>query len=1060
MAVTEAEVKRLLADATGKRLHATRLASLERLRGHLASEARKSAAMTAAIDGLVAIAIDLKQPIDVRVRAAEILAQQIDLDALRLRFRQWPETWTARFRVVARDGAMPAAARLLAVSTIEARVLEERGLEEAATGLFVELLSGTHEPFSIRSLCLQALAVMHRATPSFFADERRIGGLVTSPLPKADVWSDLTAEEKTLTAALLEPNALADAIARKPNALEAASLHVQWDPSSARLFAERVRKLPFDREVEARHAVLLRAAIDYERAQGALSLEWVAPAIVEVALAAAKVALTHEVTAVFDEHVRLWSELFRDGARGLAERLCAAIREDDVALPWIALHALAPVAPELAAEGNQRALALLRSAKKVPRLDVLIGLVVPELAIDLQENGLLPAIDLPTDDEHARLYRDESSLARRVRIADLAKSIADVDDRFLVALSVLPDLVRWLPTELARFESLLRAALDTLGKRNDRKLRGPGHFAASGGPKLAFDAMLRCLEAVESVAGHRPVVRVPLADFARQASIHGLPALALAPFAGDEPALRAFWSALVRAHNLPLEKRVDAWRALDELTWPEQEDELGELAEEILLRVDDSEMNAYLVEPFRRRWPVRFATIAARLRISVPPISRISVAARDALAAAVSAEETLATIEAGDPIDKVLGALLLVRGVIARRPDLRARAQQAIAKRVTDYRVYDATTVAAAAFAEQVALFEEDAAHTLARALETAEPRAADLARRFAVAATSPMKQVALAELERGLTKLLGRRSRASIEAELGAYCETIALLGEAQRLRDRLRRVVTDRAAPAGARYAAFAVLEAAQSVDREALLDAAVAMFFDDGEDAAFRALLGGVVTIGKPQAFVDIVDMNLQPWVVRRPEHARLPANSLPANMPMSWLIATLASAEHDEPIQRAAAEIATRIAPAKNWEWGRARAHWLTLVKGQEDAVRRGLRCEGGSVTPDAAKLLAFFGELDDIDALARVAGLAWTEETLADNVFWRPAGKPPAFGRHSYLEPWLEAGFGTQDRYRIMSLAYASLAEHAEGGDASRYAYEAFLLDPGSARASEVMAKFG
>jgi hypothetical protein len=180
-------------------------------------------------------------------------------------------------------------------------------------------------------------------------------------------------------------------------------------------------------------------------------------------------------------------------------------------------------------------------------------------------------------------------------------------------------------------------------------------------------------------------------------------------------------------------------------------------------------------------------------------------------------------------------------------------------------------------------------------------------------------------------------------------------------------------------------------------------------------------------------------------------------------MSWLIETLTTAEHDEPLGRAAAEIATRIVPAKHWEWARAKTHFLSLVKGREEAVRRGLRdAVGGSL--DAGKLLALFGEYDDTAALATPAGKGWIpteqESSLADNVFWRPAGKSPAFGRYSYLEPWLEAGFGTQDRYRILSLAYADLADRAEGGDASRYAYEAFVLDPGSARASEAMSKYG
>lgn len=1047
MAVTEAEVKRLLADATGKRLHATRLASLERLRGHLATEARKSAAVSAGIDGLLTIATDPKQPPDVRVLAADIVGKEIDLDTLKERFHAWPKAWTGHLRVLVRDPEMPEATRMLAIRVIEARFLEEPGLEEKATGIFIEILSGAKEPLALRLACLHALADMHRGAPSFFADERRIGGLVTAPLPRSDVWIELSPEEKELAAALVDPVALAQVIDKRRSALEAASLHVQFDPSSAKLLAERVRVLPFDREVESRHAALLRTAVEYDRSQGVLSLDWVAPGIVEVAIAAAKQALQYEQRPSIEEHLRIWVDLFRDGGRGLAERLLDRIREDDFVLPWIALHALRSAAPDVAAAGDHKALVLLRKKPKLSRLDVLVGLVVPELASDLQENGYLPAVDVPTEEELAKLYRDEAeALPRRVRIVDLARHIAEVDDRFLVALNLLPDVIKWLPIELSRFEPLLRASLDIIGSRTDRRLRA--------GAKLPFDAMLRALEAVK-------VSPVPLVDFARQASIHGLPGSALAPFAGNEPKLRAFWAALVRSQNLPIEKRLDAWRALDAMSWPEKEEELGELAEEILVRTDDSEMNATLVEPFRRRWPVRFATIASRLRISVPPISRISTGARDALAVAVSADETLATIETGQSIEKVLGALALVGGVIARRPDLRERAQKALAKRVMDERV------AAAAFDEQVALFEADAARTLAHALEHPETMtyATELARRFAEAATAPMKREALTEIERGMTRLLGRSSRSSsrVEAMLGAYCETMALLGDAARLRDRLRRVMGDRSANASARYAAFAVLEAARDVDREALIDAAVSMFFDPTEDPALRALLGGVVTIAKPQAFLDLVDMNRQPWIVLLPEHAYLPANSLPGNMPMAWLVATLSFAQHDEPLGRAAAEIATRIAPAKSWEWPKARAHFLGLVKGNEDAIRRNLR-DAVPASIDAAKLLALFGELDDADILASAAGRAWIppdqESSLADTVFWRPAGKAPAFGRYSYLEPWLEAGFGTQDRYRIMSSAYAELAHHAEGGDASRYAYEAFLLDPGSTKASEAMSKFG
>jgi hypothetical protein len=1039
MAVTEAEVKRLLADATGKRLHATRLASLERLRTHLEQEPRKNVSVTAAIDGLLAIAVEAKQPSDVRIRAAEILGQQIDLDAVRARFRTWPDGWTARVRYIARDQAMSDASRLLSIRTIEARVLEEAGLDEIATALFVEILTTPHEPFALRSACLHALGEIHRGSPSFFADERRIGGLVTSPLPKSDHWHDMSDEEKSLAAALVDPAELAELIPKRTAAPEAAAFHVRWDPSSAKLLAERVRQLTLDAEVERRHAELLRVAVEFDRSNGVLALDWIAPAIADVALAAAREALRHEIRINLDEHVRLWIDLFRDGGRGLSDRLLERIRDEDLAPAWIALHSLATLTPERAAEGDRRALALLKKKPNQDRLDVLVGMVVPELALDLQEAGLLPAIDVPTEDELARLYQDDiPALARKIRLKDLAAVVKEVDARYAVALAVLPSVLRWLPSELSRFGSLLGKSMTTIAQRNDRKLK----------PKQAFDAMLEALRSIPTP--------VSLLDFARAASIHQLPALALAPFLRPEPELRAFWSALVRSKDLGLERRLDAWNALDAMSWPEKEDELGELAEEILVRSDDSEIGASFIEPFRRRWPVRFATIASRLRISVPPVERISLHSREAIAAAVSADETIETIERGEPVEKLLGALLLVRSVVARRPDLRDRARAALQRRTSDPRA------ATSAYEAQVALFEEDAVATLARALELGDDleRATELARRFAAAATSPMKAAALAELDRGLGKLLVRPTRSATKVEnlLAAYCETVALLGDAPRMRERLHRTMTDRTASAGARYAAFSALEAAQGVDREALLDAAVAMFFDPKEDRALRALLGGVVTIGKPQAFASIVDMNLQPWVVLHADHGALPANSLPANMPMSWLVATLAQTQHDEPAQRAASEIVTRITPAKSWEYARTRTHWLALVKSNEAAVRRGLR-GAVHVAPDAARLLALFGEEEDVETLASVAGTQWTEETLADNVFWRPAGKSPAFGRYSFLEPWLEAAFGTQGRYRILSMAYVIEAERAEGGDASRYAYEAFLLDPGSQRASDAMTKF-
>ncbi|MBX3226463.1 MAG: hypothetical protein KIT84_32620 [Labilithrix sp.] len=1087
MPVTEAEVKRLLADAVGKRLHATRLASLEKLRGHLAKPL-KAGAVTAAIDGLLAIAVDTKQPRDVRLRAADVLGGAIAIEALRDRFHAWSPEWTPRLRAIGRDVEAPEAARLLALRAVEARVLEEEGLADAATDLFIEVLSRATDPVSLRHVALVALSEIHRGTPSFFADERRIGGLATAPLPRWEEWEALSPAERDLAAALADPAALAVALDASPAALEAVELHVGRDPSSARMLVEQLRPLvgrPDGAIVEPVHARLLRAAVDFDRAHADLSLEWVAPAIALAAALAGRRALAIAGDASFEEHVRLWSDLFRDGGRGLADRLFEKLRvaralDDDVAAAWVALHALGDD------RASARGLALARK-KRDPKLalgfDALVAAVAPEVVLDLQEEGLLTAVDVPTEDERARLYRDDTGqLARRVRLAHVAGVLASEDAaRIGVVLDLLPAVVRWLPPELARFEPLLRAL-----------------FAQKRRARPAFEALVRVLEELAGVApGRRRSALAYLAgaavEIARQVSAHGLGA---APFArslgrllGDAPAARAFWLALVTRRDLAVEVRLDAWRAIDALTWDAKDEELGELLEDLLTRADEPEIGAFLVEPFRRRWPVRFATVATRLRVPVPPIERVSPETREALAAAVPADDVIARIEGGAPLPELLGAMLLVRGVVARRPDLRPRARAALAKRIDDTRVYDASiptadgapapgtlSIAAVAFGEHLALGSgddpSDAAKTLARVLAALEApadeelaRATELARRFAASATSPMLAAAVTELERDLAARLARPTADidALEAIAGAYCEAIALLGDARGLTARLERTMRDRTANAGARYAAFAVLSAAKDVDRDAVTDDAVARFLDRGEDPALRALLGGVVTIARPSAFASIVDMNLQPWSVLRPDDAALPANSLPANMPMTWLVATLTCAAHVAPVRRAAAEIATRLAPANRalspWEWTKVRAFWMNLVKGGEADARRGLRV-AAATDVNAASLLALFGEEEDAELLARAVGLAWTEQPLADTVFWRPAGKAPAFGRYSQLEPWLEASFGTPGRYRILSDAYVHEAERAEGGDASRYAYEAFLLAPDNPRATEAMTRFG
>jgi hypothetical protein len=242
------------------------------------------------------------------------------------------------------------------------------------------------------------------------------------------------------------------------------------------------------------------------------------------------------------------------------------------------------------------------------------------------------------------------------------------------------------------------------------------------------------------------------------------------------------------------------------------------------------------------------------------------------------------------------------------------------------------------------------------------------------------------------------------------------------------------------------------------------------DATEDPALRVLLGGVITIWKPEAFERIVDMNTQPWTVLRPEHSALPANSLTANMPMSWLIAALATAEHDEPHARVVSELVTRLTPVKHYDWHKVPLMWRALVEAHSEAIRAGLRLAVERPEPrhvtgrhaNAARLLALFGNEEDGPLLAAAAGMIWVDRTPPGDVFWRPAGKSPALGKYSFLEIYLEVGFGTDGRYRILGDAYALAAERAEAqgelGTASRFAYEAFLLAGGDARIQALLTR--
>jgi hypothetical protein len=127
-----------------------------------------------------------------------------------------------------------------------------------------------------------------------------------------------------------------------------------------------------------------------------------------------------------------------------------------------------------------------------------------------------------------------------------------------------------------------------------------------------------------------------------------------------------------------------------------------------------------------------------------------------------------------------------------------------------------------------------------------------------------------------------------------------------------------------------------------------------------------------------------------------------------------------------------------------------ALWRSWLPPDADRVHGRLR--NALADPNVARLLALFGDDDDHHHLARAATALWTDEAPPlEPVFWRPAGRAPALGKFSFLEVYLEAAFGSDRRFRILSQAYAIAATAAEaggdGGTAARYAYEAFLLAP-------------
>lgn len=1168
---TEAEVRRLVGELVGRKLVAARLLTVERLRGILGGGDPHGSVARLAADGLLAVATDGSQPRELRVRALDAVHEQVGQAMLRQWAHDWPPGWTERFLAIAADRGLPEVGRRLAARALEARVLEEPGIEGALTFVLAAELSFAGNTTALRLACLDTLAQTHRSNPDWLAQLRRTKRIEGPRLPAWAEWRALSEEQRALVAVLVDPSELERSIANleegaETDALEAVELQLRHDASSARALSVLVRRLiPVPRVVERgassvvvghlaeqRHAGLVRAAVAYDRARGELDLSWVEPALVEAIVAAAPLALELESEPRFDAHVKLWTDLFRDGGDGLASRLLDIVRSSgsfDSPMPaaCVAVHALGEAGHERREEVTRRALDAVRRAEGASRSGtvraaVLAAMVAPHHVFELQEARVLASIDVPTDDEHTRLYHDDpSALARRIRLSRLADVLAHGTDveRIGTALLVLPHVVRWLPCEIARFEPLVRRHFGSarpLRAQRPGTRRPPGAADPGSVGQRAFDVYLRCLVELRLVREERRPnavvehVAAQLADVAREALVHGHSGKALANVAKEilspaqTAAARAWWLRVFLDRSEDGARRLDAHAALELLAGPDGS-KLSDAVEEVLTREDEPELGAFLAEAFERAEPARFDALrrSGRLRIGLPPVERLFGIGHDdqsrradlllledrcrAVAAAISAEHVVATIERGEPVARVLSAIHLARFTLVDRhadPDLLGRARAALALRTSDRRTYETTvdgqrerfSVAPAAFGAYMRVLgaepsasPEVAVAALTSALDRADvtvgddgvPDLADtheIARRFAEAASETIKRAAVSALEARLRRLFHSRTRnvEALEAVLALHGETIAHAGgaaAATRFRERLERVlVGDEPGTAGARYCAFRLLSAAPGVDRAALLDSATGIFMDETTDGALRTLIGSVITIWKPDAFEDVVDMNRQPWVVRRPEHLALPASSLPGNMPASWLVAVLRMAAHDDPHHRATRELVARLAPAKIWEWRRVPARWRELVGAHAEEVRRGLRSVLERPEPkhmngrhaDAARLLALFGEDDDGPLLAGVAGTLWTDrEPPLEPVFWRPAGKSPALGAYSFLELYLELAFGSERRYRILSEAYALAAERAdaegEGGTASRYAYEAFLLAPDSTRAMSVLERF-
>lgn len=1172
MAATEAEVKRLLADIRGKTLVAARRGAVERLRALLtegaSSRSRTSKnAVRAAADGLLSLIVDATLPADVRDRCASVLDDCVGFAG----FKQWTieatwaTEWTEELFAILGDRSAPTAARRLASQILEAHALEHSSLVPRVTTALMAELADPANTGKLRLSCLEALVDMHRSSPDWLVQHRPPEAAETI---SRSSWRSMSAEDQTLAAVLADSRHLEEIVrgASIDTALAALSmvvLHARYVPSGARPLVAEVARMLATAEIPPEtttalglHAAgcyreLLSAAIAHDRFRGRLDLGWVSSQIVHATTLVPRILLEdvdlpreETIEGVADELdalAHLWVEHFRDNARGLVERLASMIRDaaamtDEVAAAWVAIALMKPARETVLSLLTPRALALLERTPSETRgpwsVRALIALAAPEHLAPLQERRVLSSVEVPTDEQWARVYKDEiATLPPRIRLHHLFEVLEGGGDRLVTALILTPLVVRSAPLSLTRVVPPLLKLLER-GEQAPRRSSPPPRIA---GPR-PFDALLAALR---EAARLRPSLRSPAitryvseqaVEILRAASAarHELEPLARAcrELIGHETPsdeMRPILTRWVRDRSAPALLRVDAWRALDLLVGD------GGLLEELLVPTAEPETGPLFAVLFHRCEPQRFLQLVREGRLRIDDVPRpehlftleegtvaLSTEARDVIATVVSAEAVVAALEHGDGEGEALGrkvaAAHLARGVFERRSDLGDRLRAALEAIVREGRLrscdltvnkhratLDVQAEALSGLLHFVRGGAGDVVHVgmsavdaLARAVGEGmadthavleSERARDLARRFLSFASGQAeddKHALVAALEDRLATLLaeGSQNLEVLATRVRLYREAAAVIGgptEAERITKNLTSKLADRAARPGARFIALQVLSAiaAEAGDGEgarAILDDALAMFLDSTEDGALRALIGGIITLERPEAFSELVDMNVQPWTLHRGARSDLPANSLAVNMPSAWLVATLCVARHDEPHHRAVTELVTRMQPrsSRPWEWSQVRAKWIELAGGHAEAVRRGLRSalersEAWNATgrhAHAARLLALFGADEDRDVLADVAGRMWIDEAPPLDVFWRPAGKSPAFGKYSFLELYLELGFGEQRRLEILAEAYARAAERAEargeGGTASRYAYEAFLLMPDSPRTKALL----